>query len=248
MKNYMNYIKSAFLLSLMVTFASCDNEPSVSDVSRVTFFPTFVYDGPATSLIPCNSDYEIPPVTASENGVDLDVTTKVVGMSGSVPSVDITKADIYTETSSAVNADGYAGQVVRTFWVACTGDLVTSIEGLYTSTCVRNGSVTPQYTDMQYNLIRKVGANEYELSDAIGGYYDLGRQYGEAYRAKGMIVTANDIPSNDFSFSGTIGVGAFGGELNMLSFAADPGAGQITFSSDWSFGYVFEVTYTQVPL
>ena len=58
------------------------------------------------------------------------------------------KADIYVETTSAVNQDGYAGEVVRTFWVACTGDLVNSIEGLYTSTVIRNGAVNPQYFDL----------------------------------------------------------------------------------------------------
>jgi len=248
MKSIINIVKFSFFFGVLLTIASCNNEPSVSDVSRITYFPTFAYDGGDFALIPCMSDYDIPEVTATEGGVPLEVSVSTTGISGPVPSVDINKADIYIETSSAINQDGYAGEVVRSFWVACTGDLVSSIEGLYTSTVVRNGSTGAQYTDMEYILVRKVGANQYELSCCIGGYYEFGRGYGDGYRAPGAIVTANNIPGNDFSFSGAVPVGAFGGACVVTEMTADPATKTLHFISVWDAGYTFDVTLTQVAL
>ena len=249
MKNINRLIVLSLLVGIGFTFSNCNNEPEVSNVSRITYFPEFQYEGSNFTLLPCNSDYTIPPVTAFENGVELPVTTKVEGILGPVPAVDLTKADNYIETTSAVNQDGYAGQVVRSYWIACTGDLVNSIEGLYISNVVRNGAVSAQYFNMKYVLIRKVGDNQYEISDAIGGYYDIGRLYGPTYRATGAVITANDIPSNNFSFPGPVGVGAFGGEVVITSMEVDPVAKTIHFVSDWyTNGFVFDVTLTQVAL
>jgi len=249
----MKNINRLFVLSLLVgigfIFSNCNNEPEVSNVSRITYFPDFKFEGSDFTLLPCNSDYTIPPVTAFENGIEIPVTTTVEGILGPVPTIDLTKADNYIETSSAVNQDGYAGQVVRNYWVACTGDLTSSIEGLYVSDVVRNAAVNPQYFGMKYVLIRKVGDNQFEISDAIGGYYDIGRLYGPTYRATGVVITANDIPGNSFTFSGPVGVGAFGGSVEIKSMEVDATAKTIHFISDWyTSGYVFDVTLTQVAL
>lgn len=248
MKSIINLIKVSFVFGALFTISSCNNEPEISNISRITYFPTFVYEGGDFAIIPCASDFEIPQIVATENGQELPLTVVTKGISGTVPSVDINKADIYVETTSAVNQDGYAGEVVRTFWVACTGDLVSSIEGLYSSTVIRNGAVNPQYFDMEYVLIRKVGANQYEVSCAIGGYYEFGRAYGSDYRAPGVIVTATDIPSNTFSFSDPVPVGAFGGACTMTSMTVDPATKTIHFTSDWDAGFAFDVTLTQVAL
>jgi hypothetical protein len=249
MKNILNIAKFSLLFGALITISSCNNEPEISDVSRITYFPEFSYTGGDFALIPCSSDFEIPPVTATEGGNPLPVEVVTKGISGIVPSVDINKADIYVETSSAINQDGYAGEVVRTFWVACTGDLVNSLEGLYTSTVIRNGAVNPQYFDLEYVLIRKVGANEYEISCAIGGYYEFGRSYGDAYRASGAIVTANNIAANDFTFPGPVAVGAFGGECVIESMTVDPATKTIHFISNWyTNNFKFDVTLTQVAL
>jgi hypothetical protein len=249
MKNYINYIKSAFFLGLLLTMASCDTEPSVSDVSRITYFPDFAYEGPAESLIPCNSDYEIPPVTASEQGVDLPVATEVLGLLGSVPAVDITKADYYVETSSALNADGFSGSVTREFWVACTGDLVTSIEGLYTCTVFRNGTNSPQYENMKYILIRKIGTDQYEISNADFGWYEYGRNLGRNYASPGATITAVDIPSNTFTFGPPVEVNTFGGPCQLTGLTVDPDTKTVVGTSDWRNGtFLFEGFMTQVPL
>src|SRR5687768_11421778 len=194
----MKQINNLILMSVLflgLTLAGCDDEPEVSNISRVTFFPTFEYEGGDFAIVPCNTSYTLQPVIATENGVELTTTTTISGTFTGATSFDISVADKYVITTSAVNKDGFAGSVTRTVWVVCTGDLVTSLEGLYTSTVVRNGAASAQYTDMEYVLISKVGPNQYALSDAIGGYYAIGRAYGDAYNATGIVITANDIPS-----------------------------------------------------
>jgi hypothetical protein len=247
MKSIINLIKVSLLFGALFTISSCNNEPEVSNISRITYFPTFEYEGGNLALIPCASDFEIPPITATENGEVLPTTVETTGISGPVPSVDINKADMYIETTTAINQDGYPGEVVRTFWVACTGDLVNSIEGLYTSTVARN-SPTPRYYDMQYMLIRKVGANQYELSNADGGWYQFGRALGPDYASPGAIVTANDISTNSFSFGPAVEVRTFGGLITVTSMTVDPVAKTIVFTSDWTLGYTFTATLKQVAL
>ncbi len=249
MKNYINYIKTAFFLSLMVTFASCENTPEQSDVSRITYFPTFVYEGSDFNLAPCNSDFEISPVTASENGIDLPVTTSVLGILGPVPAVDITKADYYIETTTAINADGFPGSTVREFWIACTGDLVTSIEGLYVCNVSRNNVTSAQYQNMKYILIRKIGTDVYEISNADFGWYELGRAIGRNYASPGATITAVDIPSNSFTFGPPVEVKTFGGPCQLTSLTVDPVTRVVVGTSDWRNGdFIFEGTMTQVAL
>ena len=175
-------------------------------------------------------------------------------MIGTVQSYSGTEVDAdlpneYLFTYSATNSDGFVGTTGRTVWVVNTGDLVTSIEGLYTSSCKRDGSITAQYTDMPYVLIYKTGVNKYAISDGIGGYYDLGRGYGPDYRATPIEVTAVDIPGNSFTYSGDFGVGAFGGVATMSGFTVDPVAKTISFTTVWDGGpYTFEVTLKQVNI
>ena len=93
-----------------------------------------------------------------------------------------------------------------------------------------------------------MGNNVYQLSDAIGGYYDFGRGYGFHYAGTGMTVTANDIPGNDFTYGANIGVGAFGGDLAMTAFSVDAANRTINLTTEWSFGFTFEVELIQVDL
>jgi len=247
MKNIVNLIIISFFIGGGFILSGCNNEADISNISRITYFPTFAYEGGDFTLVPCNSGFVVPPVTATEGGNPIPVTVSTIGLTGPVPAVDPNKADNYVETSSAINGDGYPGEVVRSFWVACTGDLVNSIEGLYTSTVARN-SPTPRYFDLKYILIRKVGANQYEISNADGGWYEFGRALGPAYRSAGAIVTANDIPTNNFTFGPDVTVGTFGGSIHLTSMTVDPAAKKIVFTSDWDFGYTFTATLTQVAL
>ena len=206
--------------------------------------------GPSTVMIPEGSVYTDQGVTSTINGSIVPVVTSVIGdyfpFTGT--QVDVTTPNKYLVTYTSKNSDGFSHSVNRSVYVVNTGDMVTNIEGLYTSTVVRNTVVSAQYQDLQYVMIVKTGANTYELSDAIGGYYDIGRGYGATYRATGIVVTANNIGTNSFSYSGPVPVGAFGGNLTMVSFTVDPATKTINFETDWDAGYNFVVTLTQVNI
>ena len=234
--------------SVAFLLGACDKEKSSEGVSRVTEYPVFEVMGDEVMFHPEGTAFVDPGVSATEGGAELDVEESAVGVFKGYSGTDVdgNVADHYIKSYSAENKDGFAGTATRDVWVATTGDLVSSIEGVYTSTVVRNGSASAQYTDMQYILIWKNSDGTYSISDGIGGYYDIGRAYGYAYAASGVVITATDIPNNVFSFNNPFGVGAFGGAANMKDMMVDPGAGTITFTTDWDAGYTFEVTLTQV--
>lgn len=247
----MKSLKISFftLLALVAVLAtSCEKEDSTANLSKITYYPNFTFNGAATMLIACGGAYAEPGVTATENGASLTVTTTVASTYFAGSNLATVTPDRYGITYSAVNVDGYSGEEHRTVWAACNGDLVNSIEGLYKSTVVRNGVVSAQYANLKYVIIKKGEGNMYYISDAIGGYYDFGRNYGDGYASKGMTITANNIPGNDFSYGAAVPVGAFGGACAMSDMVVNAGTKTITFTSTWSAGYTFAVTLNQVIL
>lgn len=235
----------ALMLSSVALF-SCEDE--VSNISRITYYPTFEFSGEDAYFLHVGDTYTEPGVSATEQGAEIEVKTVVQGRykGSSSSSVDTNEADEYTLTYSAVNKDGYAGSVTRSVFVSNTGNFVDNIEGIYSSTVVRNGAASAQYTDMKYVMVYKVGDDKYEITDGIGGYYAYGRGYGDAYFARGMVVTANNYASNDWTLAANVGVGAFGGVLKMTEFSIDPATKTIHFVTDWDAGYKFDVTLTQI--
>lgn len=243
----MKNLRIIYVFSLLLAFAFSGCEKEYEDLYTVTNYADFKMEGDEIIFNPFGSPFTDPGVKASEAGADLPVTTTVSGDYFGGTSFDPNVADRYVYTYSATNSDGYPGSTTRYVYNIQAGDLVSSIEGLYTSTVVRNGVVAPAYTDMEYVMIAKTGENTYGLSDAIGGYYDIGRGFGAAYRAQGMIITATDIPGNQFTF-GTAEVGTFGGVVTMESLTVDPVAKTIVLTNSWDAGYTFEITLTQVEL
>lgn len=235
----------ALMLS-SVALVSCEDE--VSNISRITYYPTFEFSGEDTYFLHVGENYTEPGVIATEQGAEIDVKTEVLGRykGSSASTVDTNEADEYTLTYSAVNKDGYAGSVSRSVFVSNTGNFVDNIEGIYSSTVVRNGAGGPAYTNMKYLMVYKVGNNQYEITDGIGGYYAYGRGYGDAYFARGMVVTANNYATNDWTLAANVGVGAFGGVLKMTEFSIDPATKTIHFVTDWDSGFKFDVTLTQI--
>ena len=237
-------MKKIFLfLCGVLLFTACE-EDSSSNVSRVTNFPTFTLLGDEVMFVPKGSTFVDPGVLVTEGGVEIPYETSVSGAFRGGTTVDTNVDDVYTVTYSAVNADGFAGQASRTVIVYDNGDLSTSIAGLYTSTVVRNGVVSAQYQNLEYVLIWSEGGNNYHMSDGIGGYYAIGRAYGDAYAAP-MDIIANDIPTNNFTIPDYT-VGTFGGTVTNTDFTVNAEAGTIHFVSDWDSGYTFDVTLTQV--
>ena len=245
MKRFIQYITIAFIGMVGL---SCEGDKVTEGISQITFFPDFDYKGETTVFSKCGAAFTDPGVTASEQGQSIPVTTNVSALigGGSLTSVPGT-ADRYTITYAAVNKDGFDASATRTVWQVCTGDLKTSIEGLYTSTVFRNGTSGPQYTDMQYVMIRKKPGTEntYQVSDAIGGWYQLGRALGDTYLAPGLEITVNSIPKNDIKFGGSPVVLTFGGPVTPKSLTVNPATKTLVLTTDWNV-YNFVATLKQV--
>lgn len=237
------YIFSFILLIFLV--AGCENDSNVPP-SEVTYFPKMEMSGKAVINLDCTTaTFTDPGVTALEGGKPVDVTTVVHGRYYGGTAVN--SADVYDISYTAVNVDGIPGTVLRTvYFPPCNGDFVSSIAGVYESTVVRNGVVSPQYQGLKYVYIKKIGNNVYQLSDAIGGYYDFGRGYGSDYAFVGMTVTANNLATNDFTFGPTVEGGAFGGACDMTAFSIDAATKTINFETAWDAGYKFVIKLTQV--
>lgn len=247
-------MRNLFIILLLVTgsLASC-SEDETGNVSAITNFPTFTMNGESLVYTPQGEDWIDPGVTATEDGAELPVSVEAVGtyMRSIGPSVDTNTADIYEVFYSAENSDGFSGSTVRTVWVVPpSGDLVTSISGLYAADVQRAPSFTPgpPYDGLIYVFISKSGDNTYKISHAIGGYYDYGRGYGSGYAAKGAVITANDIPGNDFSVS-QAQFPIWGNTVDVTGMQVDAATKSITFTGNGNFGNgEFRVQLTQVEL
>ncbi|MEZ4910348.1 MAG: DUF5012 domain-containing protein [Saprospiraceae bacterium] len=235
----MKYLSFVLLCSLFI-FSSCEEDGSEPSIE--TFLPKLVMSGESDVNLNCSTtSYSDPGVVATENGQNVDLIVNTAGRY--FGSSIINTADIYDISYTAYNKDSIPGTAFRTvFLPPCNGDMVSSIEGVYTSTIVRNGSTSAQYTNLKYILIKKVGDNSYQLSDAIGGYYDFGRQYGPHYAATNMVVTNN---GGAYSSDDIIPVGDFEGNLSLTDFTVDSASKTIKFTTDWDAGFVFEVTLQQ---
>jgi len=247
MKN-IKYLIQLLVLGSIILATSCKKDSE--NISKTTYYPDFKMAGAQENFLPLGTAFTDSGVTATENGVQITVTKNIAGdyFSFTGSQVDISSPNKYIITYSATNKDGFPGSVERDVYIVSTGDLITNIEGLYTcDSVVRNDG--KKFFGLNYIMIRKVSGNTYELSDAIGGYYDLGRLYGAAYRATGATVTAVNIATNNFTYGPSFGVGAFGGVANIVSFAVDAATKTITFETDWDGGpYTFAVTLTQVNI
>lgn len=248
----MKSIKFFFLLLFTVTlFYNCDKTENSAEPSAITYLPKVTIIGESDIVLPCGGgNYTDEGATAEEGGQSITLNTDISGkyFGGS----EVSGPDEYSITYSAVNKDGIPGVQVRSVLIPeCNGDLVTSIAGMYTAylsrTTKSSGAVlaTPQYQGVGPIIIKDLGGNQYAISDAIGGWYEYGRSLGVAYAALGQTITANDIPSNDFTFGPAVEVGSFGGVNTLLTFEVIPAEKKIIFTTDWEAGFTFEVTLIQ---
>lgn len=249
MKNIFKIGVFAFVMATALT--SCDNDDPIG--SKVTFYPLIEVNGDSFMSVELGDTFTDPGAVATIEGEEVPVNTTYRGKyrnqsySGTLQT---TVADIYTASYAATNADGFDGVSTRQIYVGNTGDLVNSIEGLYVATVTRNGVLTAQYSNLEYVIIWKNADGTYEISDAFGGYYDLGRPLGVGYATPGGIIVANDIPSNNFSFPGTQYNTTFGDPSEITEMTVDPTAKTIDLTTVWTTTatYTFEIHLEQVQL
>jgi hypothetical protein len=243
MKKYKLILCTFSIIGLMLT--SCDpsvEAPGSNDSSQVTFLPLITLEGGDVVLDCDATSYSDPGAVASAGGEEIPLITKVKGLYFGSSTID--SPDFYTVAYSAFNDDDIPAAAFRYVnWAPCNGDFVTSIAGVYTCAMTR----TPGYStsDIGPILIKDLGNGDFGISDAIGGWYDYEYGYGPDYAATGAVVTANNIATNDFTYSGVFGVGAFGGSASITSFSVNAGAKTISLTTEWDSGYVWKITLTQ---
>ena len=233
---------------IIAVLSSCTQDLDTEGISRVTIFPTMELVGDETVIVNIGSAYSDEGVIAKAGEDEIPVEVSYLGEYYGKKTVDTSVPDMYNVTYSAANSDGIKlNSTLRTIWVAKTGDLVNSIEGLYISNVQRAPSFTQgDEKNMKYVIISKKGDNTYEISHAIGGYYDYGRAYGSGYAARGAIITANNIVTNDFSIS-QAEFPIWGNVVDITDFTVDAGAKTISFTGNGDFGNgTFKVQLTQV--
>lgn len=241
-----NIFKLAGFASLFCATLSCSSDYDTLGVSDETNYPVLEVLGDSPAFVQLGGTYSDPGVTATENGVAIPFTTSYKGDYRGANTLNLSVADRYTAAYSAVNKDGFSASANRNIYVYRTGDFVSSIEGLYTSKVVRTpsqGAVSAN-TSLNYVIIWKNADGTYELTDAIGGYYDLGRSYGPTYASRGLKLNyAAGVAS---VVSQPNGVGAFGGNVVVSGVTVDPVTKTIVVPSAWDSGYNFTATLTQV--
>jgi hypothetical protein len=239
----MKYINIVLIL-FVTTLISCTKD-STGGVSTVTNYPIITLNGDDVVYVEQGSTYVDQGAVSTEGGVE--IPTETIFSNGTYynkPGVDTSAPDLYVVTYSAVNEDGFSGTALRNVWVyPPAGDLVTSIEGLYTANILRG---TAPRNNLGYIFIVKTGANTYSLSHGIGGWYDYGSGYGPDYAARGAVITANNIPANDFTVTDAV-FPIWGNIVVNSGFTVDPANKTISFTGTGNFGNgVFKVQLTQV--
>ena len=246
MKKYKLILCTFSIIGLMLT--SCDpsvEAPGANDSSAVTFLPLITLVG-GDVVLDCNStSYSDPGAEATAGGEVLPLNTEVIGKYFGGTSVN-DGPDSYLVAYSALNEDDIPAVNNRAvLFPPCNGDLVTSIAGTYSCFVARNGG-TPYAEFFEPFLIRDLGDDRYAISDAQGGWYEYGRGLGLSYATPGLILKANDISANDFTAEDTVSTNTFGGVNTFTSLVVDPVAKTLTLTVNWSFGFEFVSTWTQV--
>lgn len=242
------------LLFTSFLFTAC-NTPETYNVSKVTYYPTITLNGEDTVFVPLGTTFEDPGAVALAGEDEIPTIISYEGLYRGGTTLDTNIADEYIQTYTATNSDGFKASASRKIIVYKTGDLVNSIEGVYISTVRRNGSLlNPSQgssVNMKYIYIWKNSDGSFEISDAFGGWYSIGRNFGVPGITSGGIIEAVNIPSNNFNFLGNpMENDYFGDPANITSLTVDPDTKQVVLTCTWdtSSFYTFVSTLTQEQL
>ena len=240
MKNYKILLYIFSILGLIMT-TSCDEIADAPEASSITFLPKITLEGDINLELDCNTtSYTDPGAVATAGTTEIDMITTITGTY--FGSSTVNGPDVYSIAYQAFNDDNIPAAGFRQVsWPPCSGDLVTSIAGVYTCSMTR----TPGYSTDGIGpiYIKDMGNGVYAISDAIGGWYEHEYGYGPNYAAKGMTVTANDIAANSFTLNGSSTL-PWGGNIVLSEFSVDPSTNTIEMKTEWSLGYVWDITLT----
>lgn len=246
-------MKKISLLSVLSIFliASCTQEFDITP-SGITYLPLIKLTGDTYVQLSCDEEFtqELYGAAAFEGGAEITLDEDIHGSYFGASTVS--GPDLYIINYSAVNKDGIPGLAQRTVLkTPCTGDLSAGdISGVYVTSLKRTSAAgvvlaTPQYQNQEYVYIRKVG-DKYQISDAIFGWYDLGRDLGTEFIAPGVELT--ETSPNTFTSPQVVEQGYFGGNVSDVKLVVDPATKTIKATSSWDAGFSFEATLVQVEI
>ena len=235
-------------------FMACSTDDT-ANVSSITYFPIITIKGSDPAVVkPLGAAYADPGATVTENGSPIPFTTSAVGKFRGATTLDTKIMDEYTQSYTAVNKDGFSATKTRKVIVYQNGDLITSIEGLYTSTVKRNGAFLPasqgSSVDMKYVYIWKNANGTFQVSDAFGGWYNLGRNIADSFTPGGTF-SALFVPTGN-----TLTNPYFGGTAVIKSLSVNPVTKTLVMVTHWDAPngalpptpYDFECTLVQTTL
>lgn len=217
----MKKLSLIIVLVITGTFLSCDVE-STGNVSRLTVFPELTVNGESLVLSEVGVTFNDPGATASAGGTPIDFET--------TSDLDINTPGFYTISYSAENEDGFVAAATRTVIVYENNG---TIAGVYDGIRISRDAGGPI-------LISSRTDGDFNISDLMGGYYEYGVGYGNAYAFPAVI---------SIDESGTItsengGVGGFGPcALSAGSASADRSVLTWTATlTDYAFGFDVQMT------
>ena len=164
----------SFLLTLFVSFVSCEKDSE--GISTVTKFAVITYVGDDVVYVKKGGSYT--PSATSSGGETITIKG----------SVDVNKPGFYPIQFSATNADGFDALAEQLVVVYEADDILA---GVYDG--VRVGKDLGGLV-----LIYPNGDGSYSCTDLLGGYYEFGVKYGNAYASptSKMSITGNTITAD----------------------------------------------------
>lgn len=215
---------SIIFLAFVGILFSCDIE-STGDVSSVTIYPELSINGEPLVYSEMGQPFNDPGATATVGGTAIDYNT-----SG---DLDINTPGFYTINYSALNSDGFEASASRTVVVYENN---STVAGVYDGIRISNGKGGPI-------LVSSRTDGDFNISDLVGGYYEFGVGYGNAYAFPAIISV--DVSGGTVT-SAAGGVGGFG-PCSLTNGAITADGKEMTWTAtltDYDFG--FDVKLTKV--
>jgi len=159
---------SLVILSSFFLFTSCEKE--TEGISKITYYTDLTLNGLEVMVVRVGDAYTDPGYVAIENEVDVTANVIVTG------TVDVSTPGAYTLVYSVENKDGFAKSAERLVLVAPKVTSSIDLSGVYSGQ--RDGqALVPSGCS-----ISMLSTGVFEASDFFGGYYEIVRAYGPAYR------------------------------------------------------------------
>lgn len=166
----------------LLGFASCEDETS-QDPSVITYYATLSLQGDSFLFWEAGKPWVDPGYSSEMQGEDVTDQVKA-----DVPNVN--RPGVYDLNYLITNADGFSSSDSRRV-VIYNGDDSKITASYWTVDLANsyriNGGTKAAFKGAFTGYVMALGNGDYHVSDLLGGWYEQGAGYGEAYAMKGVI-------------------------------------------------------------